>query len=458
MKNPKGNNSKDTVINLLKEGKFSKKNIDGITVLYNRASSDWMQEARVCFITKYKTEAEAKKQAELIGFYRQAVQEGTINNTSSDALERAMIEAGANQDFFGIDQVKDRISLCLPIIMPSGTTGLTAANKGLKFIDEIIKDSLAFSEKGNEIIENTRRQCIIDVKGLIRNHRHMGINAFNKKFFPGSEDLSIEEIVKIVSEAKADDLKNSFENHMANSFPIVIFSGNSKLEKCLSAILPFVKKYAGNGKEKEVLEDIEITSIKKREKLYEVYGPSEQMIFLCAYPFAQTPKEKSEIASLIIANRIFGAGWDSNLMNALRHENNLVYSADSQFYMTKNMFFVQIQHNPKYLRRVIELTDKSLEKMLKGISQIKFNNVRDEITEEILVHYSSNDLLCCNQPGFRVSAAYNDLIKSENKLTSEEMIEEIEKLSKGDIEKTARKYLDKERKQILTYSSKGEKK
>ncbi len=152
-----------------------------------------------------------------------------------------------------------------------------------------------------------------------------------------------------------------------------------------------------------------------------------EQVHLCM-GFDAIPHGDDRIYPLLALNNIFGGGMSSRLFQNIREKKGLVYSIYSypSTYMGAGLFMIYAGMNPEYLQKVVDLTKKEINILLKnGITQDELNKSKDQLKGSYLLGLES------------ISSRMNSIGKSELMLkkieTPEEVIEKMNGIKIDDI-------------------------
>lgn len=140
-----------------------------------------------------------------------------------------------------------------------------------------------------------------------------------------------------------------------------------------------------------------------------------EQIHLCM-GFDSIQHGDDRIYPLLALNNIFGGGMSSRLFQNIREKKGLVYSIYSypSTYMGAGLFMIYAGMNPEYLNKVVELTKKEINKLVKsGITQDELTKSKEQLKGSYILGLES------------VGSRMNSIGKSELMLEKIETPEEI---------------------------------
>ncbi len=450
------NNLDSQILNLLEQTKFTRHDQDNIRIFHNEADSS-RQQAEIYFIAKYDCVENASKAEILNDFYLQALNEGSLKHPSKDALQRVLTNSRAQFSTYTL-----RKNQCLlwklSATGQSGKKGKTSLKNVLDLAREMINTPKVLGKEGKKTIEELRKQKIESIKGRISNHSSQAGKIFGARYFPQTNLIDDATELEIVKNAKLEDLKYAFDMQLNASSPVMAFSGDLSFKHFLDTSMPFVETYRGEGTENSLYEK-QIRELVKMGDPFFAQGPSEQMHLKIAYPLDKIPKTDEDKTALQLVNDILGGSWTSPLMQIIREKHHLVYGIHSTFQDTGNVFLIYTEHNPRDYAKVRDLTQEIVTDFSKGnFTREQFEKSKSCLLEKFVMNHGDGGLETCDQPGFRLSQAYEQFISKEEQPNLQEKYKIMANIEFEDAQKVAKEYLNANKCQIFTYSNKGEQK
>lgn len=442
------------VISLLEQTKFSRHELDGVLSYYNEAQST-RQGAKLYFVSRYAT-PEAAHQAEiLMDIYLRAIEKGTPNYPTKDSLERAFRSARTTIPDLYTNRILNQLMFVVSLSFPSGEIAKRSLEHILSVINEVLTSPrVRTPDEGAEVMEEARGEVINSIKDRAQNHSARASSLFLQRYFPNILPFGDETEEEIVRQASVNELAETFDKQLAESFPVLLFSGDTPFESIADSLIPFVASYAGKGNGSVLTMPQPLVFPEVGAPVFE-YGPSDQMQFLRAYPLTSIPEKEDEKAELGVVNYILGGSWTGQLMQIVREKHHLVYSIKSSYGKSKNMIRVSTEHNPAFYSRIEGLTREIVEDIASGnFTDEQFAKAQDELLEGVLIS-PGRSLITCNQPGFRLDRAYSQFIAKTTKLSPVEEYLLMASLEPCSARQTVQRYLNPNISQIFTYSKEG---
>ncbi len=445
----------ESVVDMLEDTEFSRHETDSLLTYHNKAEPS-TQKAKLCLVSEYDTAEEAAVAELLTDFYLAAINKGSEKYPSSDALTRAYWSTRTNGPSLYTMRSRDRLTFTMDISIPPGDKGEATLEHVFSIVDDTLSSPLLLTEDdGERILEEAREQCINGIEDNIKNHSGRAHTLFKSRFFPEMEPLSMEAELEMIQTASLSKLTSAYEGLLSKSFPVLLFSGDSKLDEIQGQFINFAKEYEGTGEE-SVLQQPEILRMSTEQMPIAETGPSQQMQFIRAYPLIETPSTAEDKAALKVVNNILGGGWTGYLMQIIREEHHLVYGINSSYNRFTDSFTIRTEHDPSNYEKMSKLTQEIVEHVASGgFTDEEFVKMQEQMLEGMLVGGGRN-LVSCDQPGFRIGEAYKQFIIQTVDQAPAERYKILAGLSPEDGRRAAQKYLNPAINQIFTYSSGGE--
>jgi len=111
--------------------------------------------------------------------------------------------------------------------------------------------------------------------------------------------------------------------------------------------------------------------------------------------FAQiaAPRNHPDYVALYVASLIFGGGFDSRLMKALREQHGVTYSAEAQLknWQARGPFHINLSTPPEYREAVIRRVKRMFEQLLKdGPTEQELQNIKLSLRGDMALNGASN--------------------------------------------------------------------
>jgi zinc protease len=153
------------------------------------------------------------------------------------------------------------------------------------------------------------------------------------------------------------------------------------------------------------------------------------------------PRNHPDYFPLLVGNYILGGGgFVSRLMNEIREKRGLAYSVSSYFIPSKYMgfFSASMQTKKDQSQKSVELLNQTIQEfVVKGPSDEEITAAKSNLMNGFALRIDSNSKLLANVAGI----AWNELPLD----TLDTWTTQVEKVSKEDIQRVFKKYLDSER-------------
>jgi zinc protease len=153
------------------------------------------------------------------------------------------------------------------------------------------------------------------------------------------------------------------------------------------------------------------------------------------------PRNHPDYFPLLVGNYILGGGgFVSRLMNEIREKRGLAYSVSSYFIPSKYMgfFSASMQTKKDQSQKSVELLNQTIQEfVVKGPSDEEITAAKSNLMNGFALRIDSNSKLLANVAGI----AWNELPLD----TLDTWTNQVEKVSKEDIQRVFKKYLDSER-------------
>lgn len=377
----------------------------------------------------------------------------------------------------GVRLVYEKISyvrsVSVGIWVGTGSRSENSSNNGIShFIEHMLfKGTKSRSAKdiaetidaiGGQINAFTGKECTCYYTKTLDTHLNISIDVLADMFFNSNfetADINVEKRVVVEEIGMYEDTP---EELVHDIFSEMVWSGNSLgypilgTQKCINKfnkkmIKEYMNEYytpyntvisvAGNFDEAELIDYVKkyFESWKYNKEFRLEYLPVEfkidrdirqkdtEQVHLCM-GFEGIEHGNDKVYPLIALNNIFGGGMSSRLFQKIREEKGLVYSIYSypSTYKGAGLFMIYAGMNPEYLQKVVDLSKKEMDLILKaGITQDEFNKSKDQLKGNYILGLES------------INSRMNSIGKSELMLgkidTPEETLIKMENISIDDI-------------------------
>lgn len=246
-------------------------------------------------------------------------------------------------------------------------------------------------------------------------------------FHPYGKELLEEEILQI----ETTDLKKFYQNNFFNSWDLILSGLITEKE------VNEVNKYFGNHKlqKKNIISSIKPSSTKGRI----VISKDDSLQSSIRIGKLQITKAHSDFTKLKVVNEILGGYFGSRLMKNIREEKGFTYGIQSNLVALKQEGYLVIGTDVKK-----EYTSQTLEEIYKEIKTLQqvpvdhheLETVRNYMTGSFLSEINTPFALADKFKGVYLNGLnydyYQDLIKTINTITPDEILETAQKYLKPD--------------------------
>lgn len=286
---------------------------------------------------------------------------------------------------------------------------------------EIMADMFLNSSFSDEEIEREKQVVIEEINMYEDTPEELVFELMHQKVFDGSSlawpILGSIDNVKSFSHEK---LKNYYKKNYFGENIIISVAGNFETREMLEKIKKYFGGIKNNRAEKKNL-DVKYKNdfvIKKKD--------IEQVHICLGFPGVKNLVEK--IYVLAVFNNIFGGGMSSRLYQKIREENGLAYSVFSYNYSYEKvgLFNIYAGINPSKVEDCLKFIIHEIKNLdINLISQKELAKSKEQLKASYLLNLESSSSRM-NSLG-RYMVFYNKI------LTSEEIIDEIDKINLDDI-------------------------
>ena len=226
-----------------------------------------------------------------------------------------------------------------------------------------------------------------------------------------------------------EKLKNYYEKNYFGENIIISVAGNFETQEMLVKIKKYFGGIKNNRAEKKNLE------VKYKNDFVIKKKDIEQVHICLGFPGVKNLVEK--IYVLAVFNNIFGGGMSSRLYQKIREENGLAYSVFSYNYSYEKvgLFNIYAGINPSKVEDCLKFIIHEIKNLdVNLISQKELAKSKEQLKASYLLNLESSSSRM-NSLG-RYMVFYNKI------LTSEEIIDEIDKINLDDIYNLIREIFD----------------
>ena len=295
---------------------------------------------------------------------------------------------------------------------------------------EIMADMFLNSSFSDEEIEREKQVVIEEINMYEDTPEELVFELMHQKVFDGSSlawpILGSIDNVKSFSHEK---LKNYYEKNYFGENIIISVAGNFETREMLEKIKKYFGGIKNNRAEKKNLE------VKYKNDFVIKKKDIEQVHLCLGFPGVKNLVEK--IYVLAVFNNIFGGGMSSRLYQKIREENGLAYSVFSYNYSYEKvgLFNIYAGINPSKVEDCLKFIIHEIKNLdVNLISQKELAKSKEQLKASYLLNLESSSSRM-NSLG-RYMVFYNKI------LTSEEIIDEIDKINLDDIYNLIREIFD----------------
>lgn len=295
---------------------------------------------------------------------------------------------------------------------------------------EIMADMFLNSSFSDEEIEREKQVVIEEINMYEDTPEELVFELMHQKVFDGSSlawpILGSIDNVKSFSHEK---LKNYYEKNYFGENIIISVAGNFETREMLEKIKKYFGGIKNNRAEKKNLE------VKYKNDFVIKKKDIEQVHICLGFPGVKNLVEK--IYVLAVFNNIFGGGMSSRLYQKIREENGLAYSVFSYNYSYEKvgLFNIYAGINPSKVEDCLKFIIHEIKNLdVNLISQKELSKSKEQLKASYLLNLESSSSRM-NSLG-RYMVFYNKI------LTSEEIIDEIDKINLDDIYNLIREIFD----------------
>jgi len=238
--------------------------------------------------------------------------------------------------------------------------------------------------------------------------------------------------VESISKFHTENMKDFFEKRYHTENTVVSVAGHFDTEEMFSKL----NKTLGQWKRKNDFvyydtKTIYTPNIVKREKDIE-------QVHLCM-TFPSLERDHPQKYALAVFNTIFGGGMSSRLFQKVREENGLTYTIYSytSAYVDSGLFAIYAGMNPNQTEKVIELIFEEI----KTLKQNKLSQKLIDVTKEQMI---SNFIIGQESTVNLMTASGASVLLRGFVQDTEEILQQIEKITAEDIQKVIEKIFIKQ--------------
>lgn len=237
--------------------------------------------------------------------------------------------------------------------------------------------------------------------------------------------------IKDAENVKLEDIYNIYFKLINDSAITIIVSGNlhgyEDIDKEILNI--FSTKMNNNRLNCEVLNDYTKRFISTEIKEIKEMMPTNQAVITLGMKVDNL--EEEDFYALNVYNSILGGTPSSKLFQNVREKESLAYTARSRYYRFKGIFVIYAGIEEEKYEKAKEVILQQIEDMKNGnISELELNTSKQSLVSDLLEWNDSKISLA--------KLAYTNIVKNQ-KLTIDELIENMKQVELEDVIKVAQK-------------------
>jgi predicted Zn-dependent peptidase len=348
-------------------------------------------------------------------FIEHAVFKGTQRRTARDiAIESDRL--GGNLDAFTTHEM----------------TGfaLKVADRSLPAAVDLLADLLANPRFDQGDLEREQKVILEEMKMVEDTPDEFLGELFNAAYFPEHPlGRPIEGTRETVSSFDHETISTFHAREFSPEKLVVAAAGNIEHQR----LLDLVANSLQNGSFEAVHNPVTEPPAPAAPILIEQKKELEQAHLVIAAPFPHAKSSERYAASLL--SSVVGGGTSSRLWQTIREERGLAYSvgAGGSTFSDVGVFTIYAGTSPEHLDEVVDLSLNELRRVVaESISEDELKLAKDQAISSILLGLESSSA--------RVSALARQEIIHGRRISPEETIQKIEKVTPDDMQRVARKF------------------
>ncbi len=444
----------DETIGLLEKTVFEQDEIDGITYFYNKCEG-FRPRFYISFVSQFDSINEAQKTKLLADLYLDGTDKGTINHRNSDSLKRAFIKYRARMPNIHTINLHQRLFLNIPLIIEPKKKGVESLKGITGLVYDILKNpKVKDKTKRTKLFEQVRQENIEYITDRFRHHGYMSSSLFYDIFFPKTHTIDDGKELELVKKATYKEAEAAFNRVLSNSYPVVLYCGDQKLNQLSSILNPFISEFTSILKYNEPSPP-EIYDMEIKDKELHIIGQSEVMHYKKAYPLNKGPEQKGHRAALFLLNSMLGSDSTSLLSMEARAKHKLVYHISSVYEPHNNLFLIETECEPSKYRAIDKIASESVAGFFDGkLTRWLFHKGKEKALGELILS-SGGSIISCEHPSFRIKHAQAKHITNTASFNLPDTYKHLAAISCKEADEILRKYLNPAISQTFTYSKDG---
>jgi len=329
------------------------------------------------------------------------------------------------------------------------------------------KISQIFDAIGGQLNAFTGKECTCFYTKTLSNHLELSIDVLSDMFFDSlfsENDIALERNVVLEEIDMYEDSPEELVNDLIantvwkDSLGYPILGSRKNIEEITrEKILDYKNKnytfnrivisVAGNFNEKELLKYLnKYFNREMKEKSKIIYQKNdfcsgnvvknkeiEQAHICIAYPGLNSKDDL--VYSMLALNLVLGGGMSSRLFQEIREKRGLAYSVFSytSSYMKEGLFSIYAGCNPKNYKKVINIIDKQIEKLInKKLSNREINSAKEQLKGNFLLGLENTTSLMSyggkSECLWNEIETFDEVLKQINDVSAESINEIIDRI------------------------------
>lgn len=398
-------------------------------------------------------------------------------------FEKYLLDNGIKVVTYKMPEMK---SVSVGLWLNVGSRAETPENNGVShFIEHMLfkgtekrsakKISQIFDSIGGQLNAFTGKECTCFYTKTLSNYLDLSLDVLSDMFFNSvfaENEIALEKNVVLeeidMYEDSPEELVNDLiaETVWKNSLGYPILGPRKNIEEITrEKILDYKNKnytynrmvisVAGNFDEKELLKYLnKYFSREMKEKSEIIYQKNEfnsgniirnkeiEQAHICiAYPGLKSRDDL--VYPMLALNLVLGGGMSSKLFQEIREKRGLAYSVFSytSSYMEEGLFSIYAGCNPKNEKKVINIIDSQIEKMIsKGLTKKEIENAKQQLKGNFLLGLENTTSLMSY--GGKSECLWNEIE------TVEEVLSQINDVNEENIKESINKVFMQDKRTI----------
>lgn len=374
--------------------------------------------------------------------FDQKGKKGIADMTANLLNKGAIVDGGKKDEAFLSDKISD-LGAVFTASVSNELTSIRIKSLSKKVIlDDVINLSAQMIANPSFDQKVLSREKSLEISGLLESQtrpEYLMSEQFTKMLYQGNPLGSIASVAEL-KKIEIEDLRKFHQTYYRAKNTNVVIVGDVSSQDAVQIANRLTQKLP-----KGANVDLTIPAFKalpiKLTKDREVYisHPSSQAHIQMGID--SVPRNHPDYFPLLVGNYILGGGgFVSRLMNEIREKRGLAYSVSSYFMPSKYMgfFSASMQTKKDQSEKSVELLNQTIQQfVVNGPSDEEITAAKNNLMNGFALRIDSNSKLLANV----AAIAWNDLPLD----TLDTWTNQVDKVSKEDIQRVFKKYLDPER-------------